>query len=154
MAKLLIDTCAFGQSWAQEVLKEASSCPNVIFVESDDWKSQSEKGRMFKLVEFLKLVRQKYGNHRVEYAPTADVEAHMKKIEVVPHWRRCESCDDPHIFAIVLVKNVRFILTAERRMDDCRRKMHGHLDRAYLGFRLINSSRNFKAHRFELFASC
>lgn len=152
MARILIDTGAIGQSWAVKVLDELKDGPNVVFVESNDWKSTREKGRIVKLHEFLRGVKLKFGSHRVEIAPTLDVESHIKKIEAVGNWVSCAECDDPHVFAIVRVKSVHFVLTSEKRMDDCRRKMHGSLDRKYLAFRSINSPRNYLVHKVDLFA--
>ena len=153
MARLHIDTCAMSQEWARDVLSAAKDNPNVIFVESRDWKSEAEKGRMVKLISFLKGVQEKYGLHRVEFAPKKDVEAHIKKIERVDAWNNCSECDDPHVFAIVSVKSVHFVLTNEKRMETCRKKMQGKLDQRYLAFRLINSQRNYIAHQVGLFSS-
>lgn len=150
MAKILIDTCAIGQEWARKVLDEVKECPRVIFVESIDWKSAGEKGKMVKFHEFLRYVRLKYGEYRVEIAPKADVEAHIAKIQAQEKWTACKDCDDPHVFAIVRVKSVQFVLTDEKRMEGCRKKMQRILDQKYLGFRLINSSKNYSAHKAAL----
>lgn len=107
---------------------------------------------MLSLIAFLKIVREKYGEHRVEFAPKRDVEAHMEKLEKIEAWNSCKECDDPHVFAIVRVKSVQFVLTDEKRMETCRGKMQGCIDQKYLGFRLVNSARNYRAHKAALFA--
>jgi hypothetical protein len=150
MARVYIDVCAWGSEWLRAVLSEISSSQNVIFVESQDWKTSKEKQRQFQLMGFLKNVQDRYGRHRVEMAPKTQVEVFIDKILGCAEWNGCEACDDPHIFALVKVKGVRFVITSEKRMDTCRSKMHGHLDREALKFRLVNSARNYKAHRNAL----
>lgn len=152
MVRVLVDVCVIGQGWFKEVLPDLEKIERLVFVESTDWKSLNEKQRAIQWIERLKIIQKVYGKKKVEFAPKADVEAHMRKIEECVAWCNCEECDDPHVFAIVRVKSVSFVITSEKRMDVCRKRMQGHLGQEYLSFRLINSMRNFNAHRARLVA--
>lgn len=150
MVRVLVDVCVVGQGWFKEILPELESIQSLIFVESNDWKSLKEKQKAVSWIERLKIIQKVYGKKKVEFAPKADVEAHMKRIERCEAWGGCDECDDPHVFAIVRVKSVSFVITSESRMEVCRNKMQGNLGREYLSFRLINSKRNYDAHRARL----
>ena len=122
----------------------------MVFVESVDIVSTRERHKAVQLVKRLTLIGKRYGRHRIEIAPKADVEAHISSIENCQAWVECEACDDPHIFALVRVKSVKFILTDEKRMEKCRKRMNARLDRKYLSFKVVNSESSFDSHKSKI----
>lgn len=148
MKRVYIDANVWGKAWFRSALEEMKSVQNIIFVESTDPKSHKEKSTMVAYLRFLKALESK---SRVEYAPKGDVNAKIKYICSNEHWQKHgDCCDDPHIFAIVAVKNVSYVFSEDGRMGKCKDLMQKKLDQACLQFKRVFSSTSYGQHKMKL----
>jgi hypothetical protein len=146
IVRVVIDVNVFQQDWFSQILREIDKASHIVFVFSRSGKFGEELDRQRKLLEFLRL---RLMTGKSEVAPDGDVLFHEKRLSDNDDFK-CEVCDDPHIFSLVRVKNVKFVFSSDKRMELCRRRMQDVIAREYLLFRVIYSQLQFEQHRAAL----
>lgn len=145
--KVIIDVCVWSQDWFRNVLPVLNRDEHIIFVFAECGKYSNELDRFLKLKRFLNLQLQR---KRAEIAPANDIEHFELFLSRNSGYRRCEACDDPHIFSLVRVKSVRFVFTSDERIETCRKTMQGIISKEFLNFRIIKDYAQFEQHRVSL----
>lgn len=145
MARVLIDTCVFGQSWFVKVVEDLISNPKVRFAYTPHGKMTQEHN--LKLASFYKRL----GDiKRRDDVPERAAERHIKALETSETWKSEEACDDPHIFAVVRELPTPFVFTSDTRIAKCRTCMQRVIDSRYCDFRLISRKANYDEKRAEI----
>lgn len=147
MARVIIDTCIFGDKWFKETLDKLIDDDKVQFTYTSHEKMMGEHENAPKLLAFYKRMGDR--NRRIDAAPDA-TGRHMAKIEGHPEWQAAPECDDPHMFAIVYLKPTRYIFSKDTRMAKCRDCMNKHINGKYCNFRIISSKKVYEQLRNEI----
>lgn len=145
MARATIDASAIGEGWFKNITADLMKLKGVEFVHSLDDKAQGEVERAKKIGQFY-LTASKLGR-KVITVSAEDANRHIAFLENVEEWKSRTACDDPHIFAIVFEKNVKYVFTGEQRLAECRDCINKKVDNRYCGFSLIRSEEIYNEHR-------
>lgn len=147
MARVFLDVNVFSESWFAPILRELVGAREVLFVYSPVKKLDGELARAVKLAEFLKIAS---SMNKVVVADPDETQAHMDYLEAQDRWGAEAACDDPHIFAIVYVRGVRFVFSMDRRIARCRGTINQAIDARYCGFIVIDREVTYRAHRASI----
>lgn len=150
MARVFIDIHVFGESWFQSVLPELIRSEKVRFSYpcSKKFKVEGEKCR--KALEFYKLMgatRLSDGTSKREDTEPKRQSAAEAVLLQNPTFAACDSCDDPHIMALVAIKPTPFVFSKDKRIAKCRRTIGRAVERKYCRFSVISSGELYTRHK-------
>jgi hypothetical protein len=148
MARATIDASVIGDNWFQNLSGEILKLRGLDFVYGLDQKTLGEHERSKKLGQFYALASRL--GREVIAVPADEVERHMAVLADNVAWKNEGACDDPHIFAIVYERNVRYVFTREHRLAACRDCIIRSVGNKYCNFVLIRSEQIFREHRHHM----
>jgi hypothetical protein len=149
MARVFVDVSLFGEGWFQVARRDFDTAPAVKLVYAGVEKLEKEHEKALSVKRYFKLMADR---GRVEFLDFVEVQRHIDLLESHVVWRGEESCDDPHIFAIVFSRATPFVFSTDKRIAKCRGCLRGEVDSRYCRFVVISNERVYDRHKRQILA--
>lgn len=155
MARVFIDGHMFGVEWFKQALTEMLRSDNVVFIFGRHEKLDGEIGRVRDALAFYKMAGQlktKTGARRRDDVNAEEFGTRIDHLVASPAYNSCAACDDPHIFALVWLRNTPFVFSCDLRLAVCRNHLRKSVDNRYCNFRVIANVQVYGDHRHAILA--